>query len=134
MQPHTAAVLNAFIYLLNHPEEKRVDVVVEYGRNRKSYTIQVDSKYGDSVTLRVMGFWTCGVTIKYQGHRAWTTHDNETQIRETFDFYPNAILNGQVENSKLYKWFKGDISEGGKRITFEGEYKGQPARYTTYIR
>ena len=134
MQPHSAAIINAFIYFLNNPDEKRVNVVVEYNKSRKSYTIEKLSQYSDNMTLRVAGFWTCSVTIKYQGHHARTVHDNETQIREEFDFYPNAILNGRVENSKFYKWFKGDISEHGKRISFEAEYKGVPTRYTTYIR
>jgi len=136
MQPHTAAVITAFIYFLDpaNSEAKYVDLVVEYARNRKDYRIEKTAQYSNLMKLKVAGLWSCTVTIQYQGHHAYTRHDNEPQIQEEFDFYPHVISNGQTKNSNFYKGFKGDIRHQAKRISFVGEYQGKVTNYEVYIR
>ncbi len=136
MQPHTAAIITVFLYLLNQADDKLkvVNTTVEYDRQVKKYRIELVSRYNQVMKLRVADFWSCTVEIKYQDHHAYTRHDNESHIREEFDFYPSSVLNGRTENSALYKNFKGDIYNQAKQINFTGEYKGKQTDYTVYIR
>ncbi len=128
MQPHSAALILAYMYLLyQNRSVKKFNINVSYKKN-KSYEIEVKKPLPEKgepvkVELEVTGFWSCRVTVKRSGKQVTIDHDHlrSAGVQEIFTDYQNSV-DGRTTRSHLYDRFEGNLTGDYKNATFYGEY------------